>query len=154
LGVGEDALIFDRRTLALPERTPELTETFEAYAAAMIRHMTPQATFEDQVRVALVKSLLGGGGQEDEIAGKLGLSKRTMRRRLAETEPPFRGSRHTLLRERAEALLRDEKLPIAEVSYLLGCSQTSTVHPAFRRCTGFSPGEWRRRQPWAADRAP
>lgn len=51
--------------------------------------------------------------------------------------------RDELLRERAEALLRERRVSIGEVSYLLGYAEPSNFHRAFRRWTGFTPAEWR-----------
>ena len=145
----DDALVLSRRIcdMPLPEQTPELTEMFETYAEAMIRRMGPERTFVDGVREALSEGLLTGASSEDDVAEQMGVTRRTLRRRLAETGLSFRQIRHTLLRSRAEKLLRDDRLPIAEVSYLLGFAEPSTFHRAFRRWTGLSPGEWRSQQP-------
>jgi len=144
-GAADNALVFSRAVFALtlPEHTPELTEMFDAYAAAIIRRMTPEAGFVDQVREALSEGLLSDGATETAVARRLGVTVRTLHRRLAETETSFRQMRSGLLRARAEQLLRDGELPIAEISYLLGYAEPSTFHRAFRRWTGFAPAEWR-----------
>ena len=45
-----------------------------------------------------------------------------------------------------ERLLRDEKLAISEVAFLLGYSEPSTFYRAFRRWHGISPRAYRRRE--------
>jgi AraC-like DNA-binding protein len=146
-GAGDDALTFRRGVLdlSLPEHTPELAEMFGSYAAALVRRLQPETSFVDRVREALVEGLLSDAANEAAVAARLGITVRTLHRRLAEAESSFRQLRNGLLRSRAEQMLREQQLPIAEVAYLLGYSEPSTFHRAFRRWTGVAPAEWRRR---------
>jgi AraC-like DNA-binding protein len=50
-----------------------------------------------------------------------------------------------LRRDLALRYLADRKLAIGEVAYLLGYSEPSPFHRAFRRWTGLTPSEARRR---------
>jgi len=142
----DDALVFDRGVteLPLPGYTPELTELFEGYATAMIQRIGPEGTVAERVRSALSDGLLTGAGDESAVAQKLGFTKRTLHRQLAESGLSFRQIRRDLLRARAEKMLRDDRLPIAEIAYLLGYAEASTFHRAFRSWTGLTPGEWRK----------
>lgn len=144
-GAEEDSVLFSRDLAArpLPERTPELAGMFEDYAAAIIRRVDRGDSLVDQVREVLTEALLRGAGTEAEVADALGITRRTLRRRLADAGLTFRQIRQDLQRQRAERLLREGRLPIAEISYLLGYSEPSTFHRAFRRWTGRSPASWR-----------
>jgi AraC-like DNA-binding protein len=146
-GADEDALFLrpDVLALPLPEQTPEVAEQFEAYAAALIRRMTPQSNVVERVREAIADGLLTGSGKESVVAQRLAMTVRTMHRQLVEAGTSFRQIRDELLRERAEELLLEHRLPIGEVSYLLGYSEPSNFHRAFRRWTGLTPAEWRER---------
>jgi AraC-like DNA-binding protein len=141
----EDALVFPAEAMKLPLRdsTPELTDVFESYAAALIERMRPESAFAETAREALSQALLTEGASEGAVARRLGLGVRTLRRRLAEFELTFRRLRSEVLQSRAEQLLRESRLPIAEVSYLLGYSEPASFHRAFRRWTGHTPAEWR-----------
>ncbi|MGD8348016.1 MAG: AraC family transcriptional regulator ligand-binding domain-containing protein [Gammaproteobacteria bacterium] len=147
-GCEDDAMVFHRHVLdlPLPEHTPELSAMFEDYAAAMIHRLDTDATFDERVRDLLSEGLLTGETSEASVAQQLCITGRTLHRRLAESGVSFRQLRQDLLRERAETLLRDGKLPIAEISYLLGYAEPSTFHRAFRNWTGLTPGEWREQQ--------
>jgi AraC-like DNA-binding protein len=46
--------------------------------------------------------------------------------------------------------LADEKVAIAEIAYLLGFSEPSAFHRAFKRWTGRTPAEARPRHPGRA----
>jgi AraC-like DNA-binding protein len=144
-GAAENSLVFGRAVLnlALPEFTPELADVFEAYAAASIRRLTPEASFIDQVQEALSAGMLTASTSETAVAECLGITVRTLHRRLAALQSSFRQLQNELLRSRAEQLLREPRLPIAEVSYLLGYAEPSNFHRAFRRWVGVTPAEWR-----------
>lgn len=146
-GAGEDVLLLRPEVLRLPltEQTPEFVEQFEIYAAALIRRMTPQSSLGERVRQAITEGLLTGSVNEIDIAKRLATTVRTMHRRLAESGTSFRRIRDELLRERAEELLLERRIPLGEVSYLLGYAAPSNFHRAFRRWTGLTPAKWRQR---------
>ena len=146
-GADEDALLLRRDELSLPltERTPEFAEQFDAYASSLMRRMSPRSGIVEQVREAIAESLLTGSASEAIVAKRMAMTVRTMHRRLVESSVSFREIRDELLRRRAEDLLRERRVPIGEVSYLLGYAEPSSFHRAFRRWTGLTPGQWRER---------
>ena len=78
-----------------------------------------------------------------EVAKRLGVSDRTLHRRLADE-----GTSHSELldearRERAMILLADRSLSAAEISFLLGYSEPGAFFRAFKRWTGKTPGAYR-----------
>ena len=146
-GASEDVLLLQRGVLKLPlpERTPEFVEQFEAYASMLIRRMTPQSHLIEQVREAIAEGLLAGSAKETVVAQSLAMTVRTMHRHLAEAGTSFRKIRDEVLRQRAEELLLERRVPLGEVSYLLGYAEPSNFHRAFRRWTGLTPVQWRER---------
>ncbi len=147
-GAERDVLLLRPDVLHLPlvESTPELGASFEAYAAALVGRMTPQASLVVRVKDAIAEGCLVGSAREAAVAQRLAMTVRTMHRRLDDAGTSFRQIRDELLRERAEALLRERRVPIAEVSYLLGYGEPSNFHRAFRRWTGLTPARWRATQ--------
>lgn len=146
-GTGEDSLLLASEIASLPlrEQTPELARDFEAYASALVRQMTPQSSIVERVREAIVEGLLGGSASETAIARKLAMTVRTMHRHLMDAGTSFRKIRDDVLRQRAESLLREPRVPVGEVSFLLGYAEPSNFHRAFRRWTGLTPNQWRER---------
>jgi AraC-like DNA-binding protein len=146
-GAEEDVLLLRREilNLPLPEHTPEFVAQFEAYASALIRRMTEPSGIVERVRQTIEEGLLAGSAREALIADRLAMTVRTMHRRLADAGTSFRELRDEFLRQRAEQLLREHRVPIGEVSYLLGYAEPSNFHRAFRRWTGLTPAEWRER---------
>lgn len=143
----EDALVFSAEVLArpLPESTPELTAVFEQRAAAVIDQLGPEACWGERVRMAIAQALPAGADHESAIAEHFCITRRTLRRRLAEEQLTFRAVRRGVLEAQAKELLRNPSLTLDEVSFLLGYSQSATFQRAFRSWTGVAPGTWRKR---------
>jgi len=80
---------------------------------------------------------------EHAVAERLKMSDRTLRRRLSEEKTSFREIFDELRRDMAMAYLRETKLPIAEVGFLLGFDDVANFRRAFRRWNGGSPQSYR-----------
>jgi AraC-like DNA-binding protein len=78
-----------------------------------------------------------------DAARRLGVSSRTLVRRLQETGTTFRLLRDAHRRRRAEELLREGSLTVAELAYQLGYQATTNFNRACRRWFGTSPGKLR-----------
>ncbi len=79
-----------------------------------------------------------------EISRVLGMSSRTLTRRLAESDLTFRTLIQKVQQEISQQLLRSSSQSIAEIAYETGFSDQSAFHRAFKRWTGTSPVEYRR----------
>jgi AraC-like DNA-binding protein len=78
------------------------------------------------------------------VAKKLGVSERTLARRLAEDDMTFNGVLQQLKASLARRYLEDEGIPISRIAWLLGFEDASSLSHACRRWTGKSPRELRR----------
>ncbi len=90
------------------------------------------------VRAAVRGALAGGGCSLAATARALGVSTRTMQRRLSAEGTSFAALVDALRREMGVAYL-DRGMPIPEVAALLGYADTTAFHHAFRRWTGSTP---------------
>lgn len=79
-----------------------------------------------------------------DVAGRLAVSERTLQRRLREEGVSFAQLEEEVRRERAFHLLRDGKLALFEIAFLLGFSDPSAFSRAFRRWSGMPPVAWQR----------
>jgi len=93
----------------------------------------------------LVRRILGNGitGGLPEVAGRLGVSAPTLRRKLAAEGTSFREVREQLLRDQAVASLVRGGESVEDLALRLGFSEASAFHRAFKRWTGSSPGAYR-----------
>jgi AraC-like DNA-binding protein len=92
---------------------------------------------------AIVPLLPHGKARADEVAGRLGLSPRTLARRLASEGLTFEGILSELRADLAKRYLRDEALAISQIAWLLGYKEVSAFTHAFKRWTGKTPREAR-----------
>lgn len=98
--------------------------------------------------VARVRQVLRAGlpaiGTLSEVARTIGVSTRSLRRRLDEGGPGFRALRQEILMEQARMLLRETPLPVGEVAARLGYRDAGSFSKAFSRHAGASPLRWRK----------
>ena len=144
-------LVFDASILELPVVTSD-PAAMELARAQCDRELATQAkagtgtegwTFLARVRAAIVGRSGDGFRGLDEVARKLHLSTRTLKRRLAEQGSSFSEVLDEVRRQRALLLLEDRRLAIEEVAGRLGYSDAANFTRAFRRWTGQTPAGFR-----------
>jgi AraC-like DNA-binding protein len=142
---GENRLVFDEATLELPVRTAD-----SALYPPMVRLLEAQAPdpVEDGVvarlRHELRRRLPQGDADKPAVARALSMSTRSLTRRLHEAGTRYHAVLEETRRAAALELLSGPGLAVYEVAFLLGYSEPSTFHRAFRRWTGHTPDTWRR----------
>lgn len=138
-------VVFRRRDLDLPvrEADKELGSYLERYAEEVLDALAPGGSLADRVERAMWAEMKEGQLTLQGIASALAVSPRTLQRRLQEEGTSFAELRDRFRREMAVVILRDRRLAIYEVAYLLGYSEPSTFYRAFRRWMGTSPHEFR-----------
>mgnify|MGYP003649952806 FL=1 len=80
------------------------------------------------------------------MAAWLGLSERTLHRRLAGEGYPFRQLDERVRRSLAERLLDDSSLGLDSIAQQLGYAEAASFSRAFKRWTSVSPDQWRRQR--------
>lgn len=133
--------------LPVSTHVPEMRPIVEAQAEASLRALEQDGD-QSQALVRRVSDLIAehlakGTATVELIATQLALSTRTLNRRLADAGTSFRGLCETVRRSRAESLLTNPAVSLAEVSFMLGYHEQSTFQHAFKRWTGMTPGEFR-----------
>jgi len=103
-----------------------------------------EGSFSDRVRRAAWVNLSEGTPTLRDTARTLGVSARTLQRRLSNEHTTFAQLVDSLRHDMAHRLLQDRSHAIYEVAFLLGYSDTSTFHRAFRRWHGMTPSAFRR----------
>ena len=79
------------------------------------------------------------------VAHELGMSVRTLARRLGDLGVSFAQILDELRHDLALRYLRDPNLSLSQIAFLLGYSELSAFSHAFRRWTRTTPGAWRTR---------
>lgn len=94
---------------------------------------------------SVIADVLSDGAPSELVARKLAMSVRSLQRRLKQERTTYSAVLDSLREELARQYLADSDLAISEVAFLLGFSEQSSFHRAFKRWTGAAPGEWRKR---------
>jgi AraC-like DNA-binding protein len=76
------------------------------------------------------------------VASALGMSERSLHRRLRELGQSYQGMVDVFRREEAERLLLDGRVDMAEIAHRLGFGDQSAFSRAFRRWTRMAPRAW------------
>lgn len=143
--MAENALVFPARLLDTPctRADPALVGVLDRYAAERLVQAPRTDSVADRVRSVLSDELRGGEPTAARLAGRLKMSVRSLNRVLAAEGTSYREILDALRRELAERHLAGGHLSIGEVGYLLGFSELSSFHRAFKRWTGRTPARFR-----------
>lgn len=96
-----------------------------------------------RLRRRLPALLAEHGATVEAVAQSLGLTGRTLNRRLAEHGTSFAQLRDEARYAMARQLLRGTAMPVGEIAAQLGYAHASALTSAFRRWSGIGPAEWR-----------
>jgi len=140
------AIVLATSQLRLPIRAsdPTLGGYLEELASSTLKSLgAANEDFVDTVRRALWSELPGGKPNLWRTASGLGVSARTLQRRLRENGTSYSALLEELRRELSGDLLTDNKLAVSDIAFLLGYSEPSAFQRAFRRWRGVSPRRFR-----------
>lgn len=144
-GHDRSELVFPRDLLDTPllKADPNLQAILEAQVVAMLQKLPKSEAATDAVRRHLASELCNGEPRLEHIAPRLHMSPRTLHRRLEEEGTSFRQVLTEVRRELAARHLTERHLAIGEIAFLLGFSEPSAFHRAFKRWTGHAPLAYR-----------
>ncbi len=143
-GAGQSELVLAAETLDLPSvhADPALARLHEEFGETLLaREGHPEMT--RRVRRTLVERLESEAQDLASVARRLGMSRRSLQRRLAEEETTFRALLDHLRRDLARHHLERRATPIEAVAYLTGFSEVSAFTRAVRRWFGRTPARMR-----------
>ena len=132
--------------LPMRRRDPVLRNWLEREADRILASESHNQSVADEVRRVLASRMAAGDMDILTVAQQLGMTPRTLQRRLAEEETTYDSLRSSLRKTAAETLLADKNLSIAEAAYLLGYSEPAAFHRAFKRWYGTGPQAFRDRR--------
>ncbi|MFJ7637885.1 MULTISPECIES: helix-turn-helix domain-containing protein [unclassified Peribacillus] len=145
IGANGNRLTLHRRDLDRP---------FVSYNADLLEILTPvldRSLGEHQriipiteiVKWIIKRSLTGGRPDIQTIAREMGMSDRTLQRRLTDEGRSFKHLLAEVRQEQARVYLTDISLDIKEVAFLMGYEDQNSFYRAFRQWEGVTPSHWR-----------
>jgi AraC-like DNA-binding protein len=139
---------------ALVFATADLDRPFLTHNADLLAMLVPQLDAQladrhasdrtqDQVTSVIKRLLAGKRPDLSEVARELGVSTRTLQRRLGDAGVTFQHLLEAARRELAHHYLLHSTLDLSQTAYLLGYEDANSFFRAFHQWEGSSPGRWR-----------
>ncbi len=140
-----DSIEFPSGALDLP-----LLKADEGLSRFILEHLDRATTglacessLDHSLKRLISDALPGGPPSMEEAAKRLGMSRRTLARRLSDQQTSYQQAVEMTRRQLATELLRSSTHSLGEIAFLLGYSEQSAFQRAFKRWTGSTPAEFR-----------
>jgi AraC-like DNA-binding protein len=144
-GATHNRLVYNATVLQLtvPNASEELLQLLQERANRLLEGVSQGSGIAARITSLLATQLTNRVPDKARIAAQIGMSERTLQRRLREEGTSFQeildNTRHYLARE----LLRNTSLALNEVAMQLGFSEPSAFFRAFKKWEGCTPGQYR-----------
>jgi AraC-like DNA-binding protein len=130
----------------LVKSDPGLCAVLERHVAELLQQIPTATGFIERVQQLVAKDLASGLPDAGAVARALRMSRRTLQRQLRNDGTSYKEVVDALRRELATRYLSERRVAVGEIAFLLGFSETSAFHRAFKRWTGTTPAAYRRSQ--------
>ena len=141
------AIVLEPNTLQIPmvRADASLLAYFERQANDLAARHAHEESLALRVQRLVIETLPAGPPSIDLIARRVGVSARSLRRHLQAEKTSFQELVEQTRSDLAKQYLRDPRLTISEIAFLVGFSELSPFQRAFRRWTNLTPGAFRQR---------
>jgi AraC-like DNA-binding protein len=148
-GADRDLAVLDAALMALPlpNADTQLYPVLRQHAERLLRErFHSSAGVVTELRAAIVHGLTRDRVRLPQVAAALGLSARSLQRKLSEAGTSFQAVLDDTRYQLALDYLRQDALALADVAFLLGFHEQSAFTHAFRDWSGMNPGAWREKE--------
>ncbi|GAB4512817.1 MAG: AraC family transcriptional regulator [Roseibium sp.] len=144
-GQEQDAVVMDRSMLDLTNRLGDkgVSDFLTVQLDAAIGKLPCERSLTGELLKRLSEALRDGVPPAAAVARDMGLSERTLYRRLADEGLTYRDVLRQAQTKLAQDLLKESDRSIAEIAFLTGFSEQSTFTRAFKRWVGQPPARFR-----------
>jgi AraC-like DNA-binding protein len=140
LGIEFPAVLLDRPHL---HRQAELHALLLKQAETTLKRLGGPTRYSERLQHYFLARSPSRIPDMNTAARELGLSERSLRRKLAEEGASYRGLVQAALENAACTMLRDPRSTIQDVARELDFADVTAFHRAFRRWSGVTPQEYR-----------
>ena len=146
-GQEKSGIVFKKEYLDVrnPDPQPYIKEILARHADKLKIKLEKSKGFQDKVRKIIIENLDSKDVSMEMISNELNLSIRTLYRKLKEEDISYKALLIDIKKQLARAYLQETSFTINDISYLLGFSEASAFHRAFKRWFGMNPSEYRRK---------
>ena len=129
----------------LPQANAQLAQAHQQQAAARLAALSRQDGLEQTLRMWIASQLQGQAPARAQAARALGLSERTLARRMRAEGLSYSALLDGVRRDAALQAVAQTTRALSDIALALGYAEPSVFTRAFRRWTGATPGHWRSR---------
>lgn len=142
---GRDAVLVSEASLAVPNKLGDesIANFFDRHLEQELAARADENNLEKRVRMSVAQLLSEGVPALSLVASKLGMSARTLQRRLSGKGQSYQNLVDLARQELAQQLLRDTDYSLAEIAFLTGFAEQSGFTRAFKRWAGQTPRSYR-----------
>jgi AraC-like DNA-binding protein len=146
-GMPHNGFVFEARHLSAPLLHDE--DSLRKFLRNAPYHLLANTEVDsDEGILAQMRRIVGQDLSQDfpsviEMAERLNVSVRTLRRRLKDEGTTYQAFKDHTRRDAATALLSRPELKINAIAALLGFDEPSAFHRSFKKWTGLTPGDYR-----------
>lgn len=139
-----NAMVFDAETAfsPLPQHNPKLVEIISSRLDRALEQFDRPQTIKDQTYYAIEALLPNQAPTALDVAKLIGVSGRTLRRRLSDQSVSFREVLQTVRQDSCAIHLRDPNVSLSNLAQKLGYSEQSAFTHAFRAWHDMSPTQY------------
>ena len=117
---------------------------FDTHLETELAELVDESRIDQRVIRQITQALSEGIPTISKIADQLGMSRRTLQRRLADQGLVYQELVDETRRDLAVRLLERNEFSLAEIAFLTGYAEQSTFTRAFKRWHGLTPTGFRR----------
>ena len=142
----ENYIVFSRKDLNEPfiSFNDAMWSYFEPELAKRLAEVEVDDSVSARVRSALTELLPGGAGTIDDVSEKLGMSRRTLQRKLSQEDTTFQKQLNNTREILAIHYIRNTDMTTNDMAYLLGYAELNSFLRAFSVWTGKTITEYRK----------
>ena len=144
-----NALVFHSSDLDLPFVTSneEFVDILGMHLDNELEVNKSSVNLIQKIKLAMKRSLAGKRPALLDVAHELGMSSRTLQRRLTDAGNSFKQILEETRREQSHYYLKQSSMELTEIAFLLGFVDASSFCRAFQGWEGTSPTAWRNQHP-------
>jgi len=146
-GCATNALVMEREFIErqVPAADSRLYRILKQHVERILSDMPRESDLISEVRRAIAVSMREGDPKLTRVIKQISMSPRTLERRLKEHGVVFKKLVDDTRWRFALDYLKDRKHTLTEIAFLLGYSEVSAFNRAFKRWTGSTPLDHRRK---------
>ena len=151
-GADEDSFVLAVGVVDAPlsSSQPDLEETFDAILAEQLAALGNEYDLAARCKAYLLPRLTAGVHSEEALATAMGMSRRTLQRKLADIGLTYTDVLDATRYDLALRYLEEPLHSVKDITFLLGFSEQSAFSRAFRRWSGKAPSSYRSAQKLSA----